>query len=58
MQIKIFLELSGEFVNTQVDNENDNIENFQYAKDNEEIIAKNMKYKNSLGGEGYSSFEG
>ena len=28
IKIKIFLELSGEFLNTQVDNENDNLENF------------------------------
>ena len=35
MQIKIFLDLSGEFVNTQVDNENDNLENFQDVKDSE-----------------------
>ena len=28
MQIKTFLEMSGEFVNTQIDSENDNCENF------------------------------
>ena len=50
MQIKIFLESSGEFVNPRVDNENDNLEKFQDAKDSEEIIAENVKYKNSLGG--------
>ena len=44
MHIKIFLELSGKFVNTQVDNENDNLEGFQYEEDNEEGIADNMKY--------------
>ena len=38
MQIKRFLELSGEFVNTQVDNENDNLEGFQGAEDNEEGV--------------------
>ena len=43
MHIKRFLELSGEFVNTQVDNYN--IENSQDAEDSEEGIAENMKYK-------------
>ena len=32
MQIKRFLELSGEFVNIQIDNENDNCENFQVVE--------------------------
>ena len=36
MQIKRLLELSGEFVNTEVDNENDNSENFQDAEESEE----------------------
>ena len=45
------MELSGEFVNTQVDNENDNLENFQEVENSGEIIVENMKYKNSLGGE-------
>ena len=49
MQIKRFFYLSGKFVNTQVDNENENIEKFQDAKYNEERIVENMKYKNSLG---------
>ena len=35
MQIKIFLELSSEFVNTLVDNKNDNLENIQDAEDSE-----------------------
>ena len=50
MQIKIFLELSGEFVNSQIDSENDNCENFQDAEESEEEIAENKKLKNSLGG--------
>ena len=50
MQIKIFLDLFGDFVNTQVANENDNLENFQDAKYSEEEIAENMKYKDSLRG--------
>ena len=36
MQIKRFLELSGEFVNTRIDVENDNSENFQDVEENEE----------------------
>ena len=36
MQIKIFLELSGEFVNTHIDAENDDSENFQEVEENEE----------------------
>ena len=51
MQIKIFLELSGEFVNNQIDSENDNFLNFQDAEESEEEIVENRKLKNSLGGE-------
>ena len=40
----------GEFVNTQIDGENDNCENFQDAKGSEEEIVENRKFKNSLGG--------
>ena len=50
MQIKRFLELSGEFVNTQIDSENDNFENFQDAEESEEETAENRKVKNSVGG--------
>ena len=51
MQIKIFLELSGEFINSQVDSENDNFGNFQDVGESEEEIVENRKLKNSLGGE-------
>ena len=41
MQIKRFLELSGEFVNTQIDNEDNNAENLldveEIEEDNDEI---------------------
>ena len=50
MQIKIFLELSSEFVNTQIDGENDNYENFQDDEGSEEEVIENLKFKNSLGG--------
>ena len=50
MQIKIFLELSGEFVNTQVKSENDNCENFQDVEGCEEESAEGRKLKNLLGG--------
>ena len=45
MQIKRFLELLGEFVNTHIDAENDNCEKFQDA---EKIGAE--KLKGTLGG--------
>ena len=35
MQLKTFLELSSEFVNTQIDSENDNLENFQDVEEGE-----------------------
>ena len=57
MQIKIFLDLSSEFVNNQIDSANDNFENFQDAEESEEEIVENIKLKNSLGGKGYSSVE-
>ena len=50
MQIKIFLELPSEFVNTQIDRENYNCENFQDVEGSEEEIVENRKFKNSLGG--------
>ena len=50
MQIKIYLEFFGEFLNTHIDGENDNCENFQDAKGSEEEIVENRKFKNSLGG--------
>ena len=50
MKIKIFLELFGEFVNTQIDNKNDNFENFLDAKPSEDEEARNKKLKNKLGG--------
>ena len=51
MQIKIFLELSGEFVNNQIDNKNDNFENFQDDEQNEREQDGNKKLKNALGGD-------
>ena len=50
MQIKIFLELSGEFVNTHIDGENDNCENFQDAEESEEEMINTEKLKGTLGG--------
>ena len=50
MQIKIFLELSGEFVNTHIDGENDNFENYQDHEESGEEIAESRNLKNSLGG--------
>ena len=42
--------MSGEFVNTQIDGENDSFENYQDHEGSEEEIAENRKLKNSLGG--------
>ena len=50
MQIQIFLELSGEFVNTHIDNKNDNFENFQDDEENEGEQDGNKNLKNKLGG--------
>ena len=50
MQIKIFLELSGEFVNTHIDTKNDNSENFQDAEENKEEKISAEKLKGTLGG--------
>ena len=50
MQIKRFLELSGEFVNTHIDVENDDNENFQGAEENEEENIGTEKLKGILGG--------
>ena len=44
------MELSGEFVNTQVESENDNCENFQDVEGCEEESVEGRKLKNSLGG--------
>ena len=50
MQIKIFLELSGEFVNTCIDDERADSANFQDVDGDEEGIAEIEKLKISLGG--------
>ena len=50
MQIKRFLELSREFVNTHIDAENDNCENFQDAEESEEEKNGTEKLKGTLGG--------
>ena len=50
MQIKRFLELSGEFVNTQIENESVDSENFQDVVEDEEGVAETEKLKGSLGG--------
>ena len=50
MQIKRFLELSREFVNTHIDGENDNCENFQDAEESEEEMINTEKLKGTLGG--------
>ena len=38
MQIKIFLEFSSEFVNTQIDSENDHFENFKDVGESEKKL--------------------
>ena len=43
MRIKIFLELSGGFVNTHIDAKNDNIENFKMLK---KVKEKRLVLKN------------
>ena len=48
MQIKRFLELFGEFVNTQIENESVDSENFQYVDEDEEGVAKTEKLKGSM----------
>ena len=50
MQIRIFLELSGEFVNTHIDTENDNGENFQDDGEPEKEKDGAEKLKGTLGG--------
>ena len=50
MQIKIFLELSGEFVNTQIDGENGNFENYQDHEESGEEIVENGTLKTHWGG--------
>ena len=42
--------MPSEFVNTQIDSENDNFENFQNHEESEEEIAENKKLKKSPGG--------
>ena len=50
IQIKRFLELSSEFVNTRIDDESDDSENFLNVDGNEDGIPKMYKLKRSLGG--------
>ena len=50
MQIKIFLEISGEFVNTHIDTENDNGESFQDDEEPEKEKDGTEKLKGTLGG--------
>ena len=50
MQIKRFLELSGEFVNTHIDAENDNGENFQDDEEPEKEKGGAEKLKGTFGG--------
>ena len=50
MQIKIFLELSGEFVNNHIDGENDSCENIQDVEESEEEMVNTEKLKGTLGG--------
>ena len=57
MQIKRFLELSGEFVNTQVESENDNCENFQDVEGCEEESVEGRKLKKFTRGEGHSTVQ-
>ena len=52
MQIKRFLELSSEFVNTQIENETVDSENFQDVDEDEEGVAETEKLKGSLRGKG------
>ena len=57
MQIKIFFELSGEFVNTHIDGENDNCENFQDAKESEEEVINTEKIEGNSRRKGYHSIK-
>ena len=50
MHIKRFLELSGEFVNTQIEKESVDSENFQDVDEDEEGVAKTKKLKGLVGG--------
>ena len=50
MKIKRFLELSSEFVNTQIDNEDNNVEILLDIEQIEEDSDVNKKLNNSLGG--------
>ena len=42
--------MSDEFFNTQIDTENDNLENFQDDEQAEEENVENKKLKNMIGG--------
>ena len=50
MQIKIFLELSGEFVNTCIDDEIVGSQNILDVEGDKEGIVETEKLKSSLGG--------
>ena len=50
MQIKRFLKLSGEFVNTQTEKESVDSKNFQDIDEDEEGVVETEKLKGSLGG--------
>ena len=50
LQIKRFLELSDEFVNTQNDTENANLESFQDDEHNEDEQAENKQLKSMIEG--------
>ena len=50
MQIRRFLELSGEFVNTNIDTENDDGESFQDDEEPEKEKKGTEKLKGTLGG--------
>ena len=50
MQIKRFLELSGDFVNTRIDEDGADSDNFLDADGNEEETAGAEKLKDYLGG--------
>ena len=50
MQIKRFLELSGEFVNTQIEKQSVDSENFQDVDEYEEGVVEIKKLKSSLRG--------
>ena len=57
MQIRRFLELSGEFVNTHINTENDNGETFQDDEEPEREKEGTKKLKRTLGRKGYYSIK-